>query len=172
MEKLLIENNKLLERLVKNTSPKEEHQIIVSDNKSEFSSKFESPLYLDKDKQYEIALVDLETYYSFPNISKYNNVIEYTINNKTKKIIIPVGSYEFTGLNKEIQRQLKSNGDEEAFELIANLNTFKSILDINSDYTVDFSHNRSIKKVLGFTKDIYKSGINESENIVSMCYAC
>ena len=168
IKKMLIENNKLLEKLVKNTSPKEEHQIIVSDNKSVSSSEFESPLLLDKDKQYEIALVDLETYYSFPNISKYNNVIEYTINNKTKKIIIPVGSYEFNGLNKEIQRQLKSNGDEEAFELIANLNTFKSILDIKPDYTVDFSHNRSIKKVLGFTQDIYKSGINESENIVNI----
>ena len=62
---------KLLEQIVRNTA-KYSKQIIVSDNKTEFITKFSPPIELDVD--YEIALVDLETYYSFPNIK--NNVLK------------------------------------------------------------------------------------------------
>jgi len=166
----MIENNKLLKQLVINTSPKEDHQIIVSNNKPEFNTIFNPSLQLDKDKQYEVALVDLETYYSFPNISKHNNTFAYEIThtNKSGIIEIPIGSYEFNGLNKEIARQLKMNGDEDAFKLIANHNTFKSILEIQPGYAVEFNNRNSLKSVLGFTKDRYPSGFHESENIVNI----
>ena len=66
-------------------------------------------------------------------------MIEYVINYQNKTKEIPVGIYEFDVLNKEIDRQLKENGDQDAFDLVTNLNTFKSKL--------KFTHNRSIKKV-------------------------
>ena len=59
---------KLLERIAKNTDHKTSFQIIVSSNKTTFNTRFNPKLELDKDKVYEIALVNLETYYSFPNI--------------------------------------------------------------------------------------------------------
>ena len=55
----------LLEKIVKNTEHKTSFQIIVSDNKSSFKTRFNPNLELDRDKVYEIALVSLETYYSF-----------------------------------------------------------------------------------------------------------
>ena len=58
----------LLEKIVQNTEPKNSLQIIVSNNKTRFKTRFNPPIQLDKNKQYEIALVNLETYYSFPNI--------------------------------------------------------------------------------------------------------
>ena len=64
----------LLEKIVKNTEHKTSFQIIVSDNKSSFKTRFNPKLELDRDKVYEIALVNLETYYSFPNIDETNNV--------------------------------------------------------------------------------------------------
>ena len=53
----------LLEKIVKNTTHKTSFQIIVSDNKANFNTRFNPKLELDRDKVYEIALVNLETYY-------------------------------------------------------------------------------------------------------------
>jgi len=51
------------------TEPKESFQIVVSDNKT----KFNPHIQLKTGKKYEIALVNLETYYSFPNVDDTNN---------------------------------------------------------------------------------------------------
>ena len=64
----------LLEQIVKNTTHKTSFQIIVSNNKSNFNTIFNPKLELDRDKVYEKALVNLETYYSFPNIDETNNL--------------------------------------------------------------------------------------------------
>ena len=74
MEKEKLE---LLKQIAKNTSPKESMQIILTDNKTEFLKTFIPPLQFKIDKEYEVALIDLETYYSFPNIDVHNNVLKY-----------------------------------------------------------------------------------------------
>ena len=86
----------LLNQLVKNNKHKTSFQIIVSDSKSRFKTKFNPTLQLDRDKEYEIALVNLETYYTFPNIDETNNVFVYSPNNGNSwvKIKILEGSYE------------------------------------------------------------------------------
>ena len=58
----------LLKQIVKNTEHKTSFQIRVSNNKSRFKTRLNPTLQLDKEKELEIALVNLETYYSFPNI--------------------------------------------------------------------------------------------------------
>ena len=68
----------LLKQIVKNREHKTSFQIIVSDNKSRFKTRFNSTLQLDRDKEYKKALVNLETYYSFPNIDETNNVFLYS----------------------------------------------------------------------------------------------
>ena len=50
----------LLKQIVKNTAHKM-FQIIVSDSKSKFKTRLNPMPQLDKDKEYEIALVNLET---------------------------------------------------------------------------------------------------------------
>ena len=91
----------LLKQIVKNTAHKTSFQIIVSDNKSSFSTRFNPTLQLDRDKEYEIALVNLETYYSFPNIDETNNIFVYSPDNGNSwaKIKIPEGSYEIGDMN-------------------------------------------------------------------------
>ena len=60
----------LLKQIVKNTEHKTSFQIIVSNNKSSFNTRLNPTLQLDRDKEYEIALVNLETYYSFPTSTR------------------------------------------------------------------------------------------------------
>ena len=102
----------LLEKIVKNTEHKTSFQIIVSDNKSSFITRFNPKLELDRDKVYEIALVNLETYYSFPNIDETNNVFVYSPDNGNSwmKIRIPEGSYEIDDLNNTIQHEMEKRG--------------------------------------------------------------
>ena len=59
-----------LKQIVKKTTHKMSFQIIVSDNKLKCKTRLNRTLQLDKDKEYEIALVNLETYYSFPNFDE------------------------------------------------------------------------------------------------------
>ena len=63
----------LLKQIVNNTEPKRSFSIVVSDNKTRFKTWFKPPIQLDQNKYYEIALINLETYYSFPNIDRSNN---------------------------------------------------------------------------------------------------
>ena len=67
-----------------------------------------SPIYFDKKKDNEIALTNLETYYSFPNIDKSNNCFDYSLDANAPwfDIIIPGGSYHVEDVNKLIQREI------------------------------------------------------------------
>ena len=55
----------LLKQIVKNMEHKTSFQIIVSDSKSRFKTRFNPTLWLDRDKEYEIDLVNLETIIRF-----------------------------------------------------------------------------------------------------------
>ena len=59
------------------------------------------PFQLDKNKDYEIALINLETYYSFPNIDRSINYFTYSpgANAPWFDIIIPEGSYHVEDIN-------------------------------------------------------------------------
>ena len=50
-----------LERIAKNTDHKTSFQVIVSGNQSSFNTLFNPKIELDRNKVYEIALVNLET---------------------------------------------------------------------------------------------------------------
>ena len=50
----------------------------------------------------------------------------------------------------------------------ANSNTLKFILILEKDYQVDFNHQNSLSKVLGFTGTKYTGGFLESENVVNI----
>ena len=75
-------------KIVNNTEPKRSFSIV-------FKTWFNPPSQLDKKKDYEIALINLETYYSFPNIDRSNNCFSYSpgANAPWFDIIISEGSY-------------------------------------------------------------------------------
>ena len=166
----------LLEQIVKNTTHKTSFQIILSNDKSNFNTRFNPNLELDKEKVYEIALVNLETYYSFPNIDETNNIFVYSPDNGNSwvKIKIPEGSYEIDDINNTIQHEMEKRGhydeiNEDYYINIApNTNTLKSVLILEKGYQVDFNHQNSLAKVLGFTGAKYTEGFHESENVVDI----
>ena len=102
----------LLKQIVNNTQPKKSFSIVVSDNKTRFRAWFKLPIQLDKKKDYEIALINLETYYSFPNIDGSYNYFSYSpgANAPWVDIIIPEGSYHVEDINDFIQREMRKNG--------------------------------------------------------------
>ena len=99
----------LLERIAHNTEPKESFQIVVSDNKTKFTTRFNPHIQLKTDKKYEIALVNLETYYSFPNVDVTNNHFSYSPDGGQTwhRILIPEGSYDIEDINRVIQQKIK-----------------------------------------------------------------
>ena len=173
---LLEKNVVLLEKNVQNTSPKTGLQIIVSDDKTRFRTRFNPPIQLEKDLKYEIALVNLETYYSFPNIDASNNYFRYSPDNGITwfEIYIDEGSYDIVDINDTIQQKMRQNGHYDSanekyyITISANSNTLKSVLILENNYHVDFRPLISISSLLGFDHNIYTQDFQESENVVNI----
>ena len=165
-----------LERIAKNTDHKTSFQVIISGNQSSFNTLFNPKIELDRNKVYEIALVNLETYYSFPNIDDTNNVFVYSHDQGVTwtKIKIPTGSYEIDDLNNTIRFEMEKRGhydevnNDYYINISANSNTLKSILIIEPGYQVDFNQQNNLSKVRGFTGKKYVEGFHESENVVNI----
>ena len=118
----------LRKQIINNTESKRSFLIVVSDNKTRFKTCFKKPvIQLDKKKDYEIALINLVTYYSFPNIDKSKNCFSYSPNLKPLwfDIIIPEGSFHVEDINEFIQREMRKNGryDKQTIRI-----TFKYLL--------------------------------------------
>lgn len=171
-----METTGLLKRIASNTDPKLSFYILLSEKSTHIKTKFRPLIQFDKNKKYEMALVSLETYNSFPNLDSSNNNFRYSSNNGATwyDIEIPEGSYEITDINEHIQRVMKESGhydsisDEYCITLESNNNTLKAVLEIATNYKVDFTTANSIRTVLGFSAQVYASGYNESENIVNI----
>ena len=166
----------LLKKIVTNTEHKTSFQIMVSDNKSSFNTRLNPTLQLDRDKEYERALVNLEIYYSFPDKDETNSVFVYSPDNSNSwvKIKIPEGSYEIDDINNIIQHEMEKRGyrdpinEDYYINISTNSNTLKSVLILERDYLVHFNHKNSIAKVLGFTGAKYTGGFHQSENVVNI----
>ena len=75
----------LLEKIANNTEqtacnakPKSSFYILLSGKSSRIITKFGPVIELNKNKKYEMALVNLETFYSYPNIDVSNNDFRYS----------------------------------------------------------------------------------------------
>ena len=154
-----------LKQIVNNAEPKRSFSIVVSDNKTRFKTWFNPPIQLDKKKDYEIALINLKTYYSFPNIDNSTTCFTYipSASIPLVDIIIPEGSYHVEDINEFIHRQMRKNGhydnanDKDNIEIAATTNTLKSEMILKNKYEVDFRQNNSINSLLGFKYKPYTS---------------
>jgi hypothetical protein len=170
METLLDEILSNTQTIARNTEAKESFCILLSEGSTRIRTKFNPLIELDKSKKYEMALVNLETYNSFPNIDETNNKFVYSSDNGVtwKDLDIPTGSYEIDDLNEYIQRILKEEGHGQCIKLRPNNNTLKAVLEIDENYKVDFTVPNPISTVLGFQSRVYSEGYNESEHIVNI----
>jgi len=162
----MMETRKQLQELIENTKSKVGFQILVSSTDSKIITTFNRPIKLNPNKRYELALLNLETYYSFPNIDEKNNQFKYRTDVKSpwKTITIPKGCYEIVGINDAIQSEI-GNTD---VTLKPNLNTLRCILCIKNNVEVDFNIPNCINTVLGFDSKIYKKGIHSGERSVDI----
>ena len=177
-------DTELLEQIERNTSPKTSTQIVVSGNSTKIKTAFNPPIELDRTRKYEMALVNLETYYSFPKLSDENNVFQYspafievgrgdegdsTRQREWVEVQIQEGSYNLIDIAETIKIAMKRNGhNNESIKITANTNTLKSVLEIQDDFHVDFRARNLISSVLGFRNQVYKQGIHESQNVVNI----
>jgi hypothetical protein len=176
MESILQKIADNTERIARNTEPKSSFYILLSDKTTRLRTRFNPLIQFEKDKRYEMALVNLETYYSFPNIYATNNNFKYSPDSGATWFVedIPEGCYEITDINEYIQRRMKENehydmaNDAYTIKIDANSNTLKTVLHIAENYRVDFSVWNSIGPLLGFNRFTYTAGYTESQNIVDI----
>ncbi|CAG2256855.1 unnamed protein product [Mytilus edulis] len=114
-------------------------------------------------KTYEMALVNLETNNSIPNIHMHtgNNPFRYSPDDGANwfSIALSTGSYDIEGINNEIQRQLRLNKHKKKIIIDAHRATLRATLTLARLYQVDFNVVNSINTVLGFKWQIYTFGM-------------
>ena len=166
-----------LSKLVEYATPGEEQYLIVSGSGSRLRTNYNPPMVFDSSAAgYEISLLRLETYFSFPNIDSSNNCVRVSIDHGVKwyEVKISTGCYDINSINNVMQRLLMEAYGETKKEnhviLSANRNTLKCILEIRDAATiVDFNIENSLRSVLGFQAKRYSSAKRyESENIVNI----
>ncbi|EFA11812.1 hypothetical protein TcasGA2_TC008591 [Tribolium castaneum] len=124
---------------------------------STLSEHYEPPIDLEENSNYSIALIGFYTNNNIPNIEEGTNKFYYFAPNTTEEKVItfPKGAYEIAAIEKYIQIILSGRSATDAqkqntFSLKANENTLKC--EIFSIYDINFAHEDSIGKLLGFSK--------------------
>ena len=96
-----------LNRLIELVEPGPQNLIVMTGKGSRLRTFFNPPLEYNMSKVgYELALIRLETYFSFPNIGDNNNSIKITIGKTSYDIKIPTGCYDIDSINTVLQKQL------------------------------------------------------------------
>ena len=155
------------EVLVK-TKTKDSFILVVSDSNGNIQTTFNPPLYLQANRNYELAMLNLKTYYSFANIREGdNNSFKWSVDGgKTWTILhIPTGCYELKAINAEIIR-IRGNSD---ITILPNVNTLQCILTVvGAKCRVSCDLPNSLASVLGFKRCIYGVGRHVCENVVNI----
>ena len=123
-----------LQKLVEHAEPKPTFNIIVSGTSSRLHTRFTPPLVFPSVPScyYEMALIKLETYYSFPNIDASNNCVKVRVGKEWTTIKIPVGCYEIEAINIELQRLVVAagGGEKDKVTLSPSNNMMRCVLEV------------------------------------------
>ena len=142
------------------TKAKDSFTLVVSDNIAPIQTTFNPPPYLQANHDYELAMVNLEAYYSFANIREVNNSFKWTI------LHAPTGCYELKAINAEIIR-IRVNSD---ITILPNVNTLQCIMTVaGAKCKISFDVPNSLASVLGFKRSIVNGvGRHANENLVNI----
>lgn len=125
--------------------------ITLSNQNSSLNADFFPPIDINDGGDWELGLVDFETFHVIPNIDSTNNKFYY---NENEVITIPQGSYELEAINTYLQNKISKEPTEKAADVItlrANMNTLKS--EVKCKYSIDFSKDNTIGSLLGFSSN-------------------
>ena len=122
----------LLQTIAENTEAKDSFYVIVTTRETNTVTSFSPPIIFRQrsngEVNYEMALVGLNTYYSFPNVSPDNNCIKLG-ETHPKTICLGTGCYEVDEINSEITRQM-GWGKDAPITFKPNNSTLKCIMTI------------------------------------------
>lgn len=127
---------------------------------SEFTTVFDRPLVLDKNKTYVIGLDSINTMtYSWYNISNdfKNKLIKYNNGNEWKDITFDDGNYSYTDINNYIREILILNNDFDGQSSIApislefDLTSFKVLISLQDNFQLDLTTS-DFHTLIGFDK--------------------
>ena len=152
------------EVVVARTMAKDSSTFVVSGGSASVQTVFTPPLYLKYGRDYELAMVNLETYCSFENIRTDNNSLKWSGDGDTAWTLlhIPTGCYELKAINAEI---IRMRGGNSGITILPNVNTLQCILNVvGTNVKVRFDVPSSLAGVLGFDKSIYGVGVMEVNN--------
>ena len=149
-------------------NPKDSFALVVSDNSANIQTTFNPPLYLPANRDDELAMVNLETSYSFANIREISNSSKWSVDdgNTLTNPHVTTGYYELKAIDAEIIRR-RGNSD---ITILPNVNTLQCILTVvGAKCKVSFDVPNSLASVLGFKQNIvYGVGRYASENLVNI----
>ena len=149
------------------TKAKDSSTIVVSGGSADILAIFTPPLYLNG-RGYELAMVNLETYYSFANIRADNNSLKWNgVGGKTWTTLhIPTGCYELKAINTEIIRMRGGNSDN---TILLNVNTLQCILNVvGAKLKASSDVPNSLASVLGFNRSTYGVGRHAGKQLVNI----
>ncbi len=132
----------LLENISKNSNPKDNFYIVVNDTESKIKNTFSPPLV---GKGYEVALIGLCTYYSYPNVDEYNNTILFHDRARKirKDIRLPRGCYELDEIYEGVMKQMDWTKSNAPVVIGKNKITIRASLLIEEGCTVEFPQQKS-----------------------------
>ena len=109
-------------------------------------------------QSYEIALINVNLWYSWYNIADFYNNSEIRISNGTTwiNIKIPNGIYDVEQLNEFINRRLAAEKeDPDIAKIVPNFSSLRVIIELKQNCQFDLSRS-DLHKILGFEKKIVK----------------
>ena len=143
-----------LENISKNSNPRDNFYIMVNDTQSKIKNTFSPPL---AGKGYEVALIGLSTYYSYPNVDETNNTIILKGGGHHTTINLPRGCYELDEINESITKLMKWTEKTAKVVIGKNKITLRATLLIKeAGWSVEFPKENSLGSVLGFDSKEYK----------------
>ena len=126
---------------------------------SNFTIKLNPPVKLDPNRDYMVALVNSELWYSWYNVTTSNNNFKYFNGKKWATVEVPPGAYNIKDINTEIENFNEDEGDHAgAITLSANFNTSKTSLIIQGDYKVDFNIDDGLRDLIGYNSKTLTAG--------------
>jgi len=101
---------------------------------------------------FDAAVISLETFYSFQDITdKLNKVFAFkdNLNSKSKIVTIPTGSYEIANIASEIKRQVRDDVNNN-MALARNDATLEAVFKLGHNYRIHFTQPSSNRSIVGF----------------------
>ena len=146
---------------------KSQYDLTANIDTTHYTMKFNPPIEL-KSPDYCIGMLNLETYYSFPNIGPTNNTILFRSPKKGTwlTISLPTGAYNIFDINVYINLKIMENGDETKSVSLKELSSeSRCEMTLKKNVMVSFDVRNPINKILGFNEQPYGSSTATSNQI-------